>query len=215
MGLIHLGIVGERREPILTAVREMGAEKIVLIGKPDQRDTAASLKSVLEPLGVETHIEMLEDDSVLLGMIRLVQRIVRDHEGREDDILVNLGAADKGLACATLSASFVAGVKTIDMPNDEIMFLPVLRFSYEETVSEAKLSILQAIEEMGGQVEKLKILADTTGIQESLASYHIRGGEDGKGLVELGLVETTRGHRGALTISLTPMGELLARGLAP
>jgi hypothetical protein len=75
--------------------------------------------------------------------------------------------------------------------------------------------VLRALDDLGGEVSRLRELADHAGIQDSLASYHVRGGEDGDGLVDLGLVDVERGSRGALTIRLTSMGELLARGLAP
>lgn len=213
MGLIHIAVVGQDQEPILAGVRELGADRVILIGEQAQKEAAMKLTSVLKPLGVDTDFQPIRDGGMLLGTIRLVQDLVREHKDRKQDIIVNLGAADKSAACATLSAAFVAGVKTIDMPEDEIVFLPVLRFSYDEVVSEAKLSVLRALDDLGGEVEKLRDLADEAGLQDSLASYHIRGGRDGKGLTELGLVEVDRGTRGALTIRLTPMGELLARGM--
>lgn len=105
-----------------------------------------------------------------------------------------------------LSAAFVDGLKAIDMPGEDIVFLPVLQFSYEEALSEAKLDVLGSLDALGGEVTKLRALAKKAHIQDSLASYHIRGGRDGEGLAELGLVEVERGHRGTLTIRLTPMG---------
>jgi hypothetical protein len=215
LGLIHVAVAGEDHDPILAAVRELGAERIVLIGTDDERDQLERLASTMGPLGVETEFRGLPAGDPLVATIQLVQRIVREHGDRTGDVVVNLGAADKDRACAMLSAAFVAGVKAVDMPEDEIVFLPILRFSYGEVVSEAKLDILQALDAGGGQVSKLRDLADEAGIQDSLASYHVRGGRDGEGLVDLGLVEVDRGHRGALGIHLTPMGELLARGLSP
>lgn len=212
MALIHVAVVGEDHDPILHAVRELGAEKAILIGEPDDREQASKLTGVLQPLGLKTEWRAIEGDR-LLGTIQLVQKIAREHAERREDIIVNLAAADKSGACAALSAAFVAGVKAIDKPGDEIVFLPVLRFSYDEVVSDAKLSVLQALDELGGEVSKLRDLADEADIQDSLASYHIRGGRDGKGLTELGLVEVDRGKRGALTIRLTSMGQLLARGM--
>lgn len=215
MGLIHVAVAGEDEAPILAAVRELGAEKVVLVGDEALSSKATDVAAIVGPLGVETEFRALPEGGELVGTIRTVQGILRDHPGREGDVVVNLAAADKASACATLSAAFVAGVKAVDMPGDELVFLPILRFSYGEVVSDAKLALLDALDEMGGEVSKLKDLAEAAGIQESLASYHVRGGEDGQGLTELGLVEVTRGRRGALTIELTPMGELLARGLAP
>lgn len=212
MALIHVAMVGPDPEPVIHAVRELGAERVLLVGKEDDREEASQVTQVVGPLGVDTEFRQV-DEPMLLGVIRLFQEISREHEERKEDLVVNLAAADKDEACAALSAAFVAGLKAIDRPGDEIVFLPVLRFSYDEVVSDAKLGVLRALDELGGEVSKLRDLAEEADIQDSLASYHIRGGRDGKGLVELGLVEVDRGRRGALTIRLTSMGELLARGL--
>lgn len=212
MAFLHVAMVGGPTEPILQAVRELGAERVYLLGTSEHREKASKVSGVLGPLGVPTEWRPLEGDP-LLGSIRAVQDIVRANRERHRDILVNLGGADRGGACAGLSAAFVSGVKAIDRPDDELIFLPVLHFSYSEVISEAKLQLLRALDGLGGEVDRLRDLSEQTGLQDSLTSYHIRGGKDGKGLTELGLVKVERGTRGALTIRLTPMGKLMARGM--
>lgn len=194
---------------MLAAVRELGAEKVILIGDDEDAD---ALGNVLEPLGVETERRLIEGP-MLVGTVQLMQRIVKENEGREEDIVVNLGAADRYQACAFLSAAFVAGVRTIDRPEEEIRFLPVLRFSYDEIVGEDKLSILEALSLLDDQQGTLHELADKAQLPSSQVSYQVRGGQDTKGLEPLGLVEVDSESTDDVLIRLTPMGELLSRGM--
>lgn len=212
VAFIHLAVLGEDPEPVQTAVRELGADRVILVGSEDEAAAADELVQTLGPMGIDTETRSI-DAQPLLGFIRAFQEIASEHADRREDLIVNLAAADKQTACEALSGAFVAGLKAIDRPGEEFVFLPILQFSYDEVVTDAKLEILEALQQMGGEVSKLSALADEVGIQDSLASYHVRGGEDGKGLVELGLVDVERGHRGALTIRLTSMGELMAQGL--
>lgn len=212
MAFIHIAVVGDEAEPILAAVRELGAERVILVGGSRDDPAVEEVLQVLGPMGIDTEVQPLQGDP-LLGHIQAFEAIVHEHAERREDLLVNLSAAGKDTACAALSGAFVAGLKAIDRPGEEFVFLPILRFSYDEIVTDAKLEILRALDDLGGEVSKLRELADHAGIQDSLASYHVRGGEDGKGLVELGLVDVERGRRGALTIRLASMGELIARGL--
>ena len=78
---------------------------------------------------------------------------------------------------------------------------------------EAKLAILQAIQKSVGSLESLEDLVDLTGFSKGQLSHHVNGGPDSKGLVEVGLVETERGERGRLSVSLTALGKILLTGL--
>lgn len=210
MGLIHVVAVSDEREPVLAAVRELGAEKVILVGPDDE--TADGLATVLQPLGVDTERRRVEGN-MLTGSVQLLQAIVEDHPDRKDDVIVNLGAAGRYQACALLSAAFVAGVRTIDRPEDAIRFLPVLQFSYDEVVGEEKLSILDALADLDAGEGTLNELAQAAGLPSSTVSYQIRGGEDTDGLEPLGLVEVDPQEDGDVLLRLTPMGEQLSRGM--
>lgn len=211
MALLHIAFVGERTKPIIAAVRELGAEKVYLLGMEDQRETGAEVSGVLDPLGVETAWRSLEG-GMLLGAIQAVGELADEHSTRKADLLVNLGAADKGAACAGLSAAFVAGVRAVDFMNDMLVDLPVLHFSYEEVVSENELAVLRALDGLGGEASDLAKLASKAGQPGSNVSYLLRGGKDARGLEPLGLVEIDREAGGAV-IRLTPLGRLMAHAM--
>ena len=111
--------------------------------------------------------------------------------------------------CAAISASYMTGIKAIDVFGDRIQLLPVLKFSYQELLSDSKFAILEGLQTLGGTVESLNLLGEQVGVEKSLLSYHIRGGRNQKGLEELGLVNVDRAKRGRLRLSITPMGRIL------
>lgn len=210
MGYIHVAAISDDPEPVLAALRELGAEKMILVGDDDAH--AAELSHRLEPLGVATERRTVDGD-MLTGTMRLMQRIVHEHPDREADILVNLGAASRYQACAFLSAAFVTGLRTIDREDGQIRFLPVLRFSYEEIIGEEELAILRAFDELDGHEGTLLELSRHVDLPSSRISYAVRGGEDADGLEPLGLVEVDAAGDGDVVLRLTPMGENLSRGI--
>lgn len=210
MGYIHVAAVNEDPEPVLAAVRELGAERVILVGESPADGNRA--RQVLEPLGVETEHRSVEG-SMLIGTLQLVQDIALEHDDRRGDIVVNLAGAGRYESCALLSAAFVAGVRAIDRPEDEIRFLPALNFSYDEIVGADELEILRAIDGLDEDGGSLNAITAETSLDSSTVSYLIRGGEEARGLESLGLVEVDHDADTGVSIRTTPMGATLARSM--
>ncbi len=85
------------------------------------------------------------------------------------------------------------------------MLLPILKLSYNEIISDAKLKILQALDKAGGFVESLDDLARQCKFGKPLLSYHVQGSAESKGLVQLGLVDVERLERGRTKITLNTL----------
>lgn len=68
---------------------------------------------------------------------------------------MNVSCGEKLISCAALSAAFINGLKAYGMNSTRTtpLFMPVLKLSYSEIVSEAKINILKAIDSLGGNVE--------------------------------------------------------------
>ena len=133
-------------------------------------------------------------------------------EGRNfQQVLMNVSSGDKLIGCAALSAAFINGIKAFGMDSTKSvpLLMPVLKLSYNEIVSGAKIKILKAIDSVGGIVDSLDRLEQVAGIGKPLLSYHVQGGKDSKGLADLGLIEVDRGDRGKIIINLTTLGKLL------
>ncbi len=89
------------------------------------------------------------------------------------------------------------------------MLLPVLKLSYSEIVSDAKLGILRTIDKVRGEVGSLEKLTEVSSYGKPLLSYHVQGSGDSKGLTDLGLVEVNKVERGKITVKLTTLGKLI------
>ncbi len=89
------------------------------------------------------------------------------------------------------------------------LLMPVLKLSYSEIISAAKIKILRAIDGVGGTIDSLDQLEQVSGYGKPLLSYHVQGAKDSKGLADLGLVEVEKGDRGKISAKLTTLGKLL------
>jgi hypothetical protein len=124
---------------------------------------------------------------------------------------MNVSSGDKLIGCAALSAAFINGIKAFGMDTTGTMplLMPVLKLSYNEIISEAKIKILKSIDSAGGVIGSLDQLEQISGYGKPLLSYHVQGAKDSKGLADLGLVEVEKGERGKISAKLTTLGKLL------
>ena len=126
-------------------------------------------------------------------------------------ILMNISSGDKLINCAALSSAFINGIKAFTMDHGHAVLLlwPVLNFSYSEIISNTKINILKSIDSIGGMVSSLEELEQISGYGKPLLSYHVQGGKENKGLVDLGLIEVEKGDRGKTVINITTLGKLM------
>lgn len=209
--ILQIATVGDDVDPILVGIREFPVSKLILVFNDPYRQQAETLHRQLIPLKLNVEMRPVKGD-VLLGVLKVVSGIVTDEAGKYDDLYINVGSSDRMMGCAALSAAFVNGVKAFGVEAERPMMFPVLKFSYQELVSDSKMKVLEALRDAGGSVESLNELGERSGVEKSLLSYHIRGGRESKGLEELGLVEVDRATQGRLIIKVTPMGRILLLG---
>lgn len=127
---------------------------------------------------------------------------------------MNISSGDKLIGCAALSAAFINGIKAFGMDETGTtpLPMPVLKLSYSEIISDAKIKILIAIDNVGGIIDSLEKLEQVSGYEKPLLSYHIQGSKDSKSLADLGLLEVEKGDRGKISAKLTTLGKLLVSG---
>jgi DNA-binding transcriptional ArsR family regulator len=214
MGILQIASVGDDSDAVMVGVREYPVSRLVLLHTPDYVKQAEELQRTLTPLRLRVDLVNIDGD-VMLDVLRTVGELVTEAAVEYDDVYVNVASGTRMLGCAATAASFVNGVKAFGIMDEKPFLLPVLKFSYHELVSDAKIRILRAISEAGEELDSLQTLSERTGLDKSLLSYHLRGGRESKGLENLGLVEIDRGVRGRLAIRLTPMGSMLLVGYAP
>jgi len=176
--------------------------------KNKAEEFARKIKNVL---GLSITIHLVTKENVIRDTMERVNEIL-NIEGRNfQQVLMNISSGDKLIGCAALSAAFINGIKAFGMDSTRSvpLLMPVLKLSYNEIISTAKIKILKTIDGMGGTINSLEELEQASGLGKPLLSYHVQGGKDSKGLANLGLVEVGRGDRGKMIINLTTLGKLL------
>jgi PII-like signaling protein len=201
----------DMQEGIAAGIRNFPVHKLALIcyGSDNQKAEEFA-KRIRTVLGLPVTITVVNRESVIRDVLERVGEIINMEGKNFQQILLNVSCGDKLLGCAGLSAAFINGIKAFGMDSEGApLAMPVLKLSYSEIISEPKLKILKAVEQVGGAVDSLEKLEESSGYGKPLLSYHIMGGKEVKGLAELGLLEVEKGDRGRLLTKLTTLGKLL------
>jgi hypothetical protein len=200
------------QDGIALGIRSFSVHKLALIcfssDKNRAEDFAKRIKSVL---GIPITITIVTKENVVRDTMESVNEILNLHAKEFDQVLLNVSSGDKLIGCAALSAAFINGIQAFGMDDTHTvpLLMPVLKLSYNEIISEAKIKILKSINTAGGVVESLDQLEQISGYGKPLLSYHVQGAKDSKGLADLGLVEVEKGDRGKISAKLTTLGKLL------
>ena len=200
------------QEGIALGIRSFPVHELALIcfasDKNRAEDFARKIKSVL---GIPIMISIITKENVIRDTMERVNEILNLHASKFQKVLLNVSSGDKLIGCAALSAAFINGIQAFGMDETHTvpLMMPILKLSYNEIVSEAKIKILKSISDAGGVIESLDQLEQISGYGKPLLSYHVQGAKDSKGLADLGLVEVEKGDRGKISASLTTLGKLL------
>jgi len=200
------------QDGIALGIRSFSVHKLALIcfnsDKNKAEDFAKKIKSVL---GVPITITIVTKENVVRDTMESVNEILNLHAKEFEQVLLNVSSGDKLIGCAALSAAFINGIQAFGMDDTHTvpLLMPVLKLSYNEIISEAKIKILKSINTAGGVIQSLEQLEQISGYGKPLLSYHVQGAKDSKGLADLGLVEVEKGDRGKISARLTTLGKLL------
>lgn len=200
------------QDGIALGIRSFSVHKLALIcfnsDKNRAGDFANKIRSVL---GVPTTITIVTKENVVRDTMESINEILNLHAKEFEKVLLNVSSGDKLIGCAALSAAFINGIQAFGMDDTHTvpLLMPVLKLSYNEIISEAKIKILKSINHAGGAIESLDQLEQISGYGKPLLSYHVQGAKDSKGLADLGLVEVEKGDRGKISARLTTLGKLL------
>lgn len=201
----------EGQEGIASGIRNFPVHKLALICYTEDKQKAEEFtRKIFGVLGIRATVNIVTRENVIRDMMERVSEILA-REGKDyQQTLMNVSCGNKLIGCAALSAAFVNGIKTFGMDESGMpLLMPVLKLSYNEIISEAKIKILKAINAQGGTVDSFEQLEQVSGYGKPLLSYHVIGSKEAKGLAELGLVEVEKGERGRVSAKLTTLGKLL------
>jgi hypothetical protein len=202
------------QDGVALGLRSFPIHKLVLICFDSDKGQADEFSNKIRNiLGISITISLVTKENVIRDTMESVNDILNLHSKQFQQVLMNVSSGDKLIGCAALSSAFINGIKAFGMDSTHKipLLMPVLKLSYNEIISDAKIKILKAIDTAGGNVESLDQLEHLSGYGKPLLSYHVQGGKDSKGLASLGLVEVEKGDRGKISAKLTVLGKLLVR----
>ncbi len=200
------------QDGIALGIRSFSVHKLALICFNSDKNRAEDFaKKINSVLGVPITITIVTKENVVRDTMESVNEILNLHAKEFEQVLLNVSSGDKLIGCAALSAAFINGIQAFGMDDTHTvpLLMPVLKLSYNEIISEAKIKILKSINTAGGVIQSLEQLEQISGYGKPLLSYHVQGAKDSKGLADLGLVEVEKGDRGKISARLTTLGKLL------
>ena len=202
---IVIAPVGDNIDALFIGLREFPAQKVILITPQGKLKIAQSVKADLKKFKIDVAIEEVSGN-MLEGMFEKIAKIKQIE--KDTNIIVNVATGDRMSTCAALSAAFVNGLKAFGVENNEVMLMPILKFSYYKILTDRKLSLLKLMSKSDKTLEQLSKEAK---MSLPLISYHVNGNLRAEGLKQLGLVETND-TKGRVTVSISTLGRLLVKG---
>lgn len=208
---LQIATFGQDREGIVAGIRNFPIHKLILLHYAEEKnDVEEFSRNIRSTLGIPVSLRLISKPDVIRSAMEQVAEVIKTESGKFEQLLINVSAGDKMMGCAALSCAFVNGIKAFGTdPEGKPMLLPILKMSYNEIISDAKIKILRALDKAGGTIQSLEELTKLTNFGKPLLSYHVHGTNDSKGLVHLGLVEVQRLERGRSKITLNTLGKML------
>jgi DNA-binding transcriptional ArsR family regulator len=204
---IIIAPVGDYMDDLYVSIKEFPTEKIILMTPKDRVKDAQDAKDSLEKFKIPTKIMEIEGN-LWEEIFKTVSKIKEYEKG---DLLINVSTGDRESRCAATSAAFVNGIKAFAIGGNEVMMLPVLKFSYYNLLTDKKMGILRTLYECKDCFSSLEKLSKKTKMSIPLLSYHINGNLKSEGLKEMGLVETEE-IKGKMKVNLSFLGKMLLKG---
>ena len=204
-----IAAVGDNMDSLFVGIREFPTKKIILISNEEKLELAEKTKKDLEKFKIPVQIKKVEG-SPWESTFQAVKEI-KEIEG-DKNLIINAASGDAGAhKCALCSAAFVNGLKAFTVNKEEVMLMPILKFSYYKILTDKKMDILKYLYKNTDCCSSLEGLSKKLKMSLPLISYHINGNLKSDGLKELGLVMADE-WKGKIKVSLTLMGKLLVKG---
>ena len=204
-----IAAVGENMDSIFLGIREFPTKKVILLTPEGKEELAEKAKKDLEKFKIPVQIKKVKGEP-WESTFEAVKEI-KEIEG-DKDIIINTASGCAGAnKCALCSVDFVNGLKAYSVCNNELMMLPILKFSYYKILTDKKMDIIKFLYKNTGCCASLEDLSKKLGMSLPLVSYHINGNLKSEGLKEMGLVMADE-WKGKIKVSLTLLGKLMVKG---
>jgi len=205
---ILIAITGEGLDTIYQMVRSFPVEKVLLISTEEKINEAKEFIKSLEKFKIPSEIIPLKKYTI--DEIFRIIKLIKDSEDK-NELIINVSAGDKLTSCLALSAAFVNGIKAVGVTNDQLIMMPIMKFSYYTSLSNQKLRILRLLYENKNCCSSLDQLSKMTKMSLPLISYHMNGSHKVEGLKQMGLVDLSE-HRKNTSVTISELGRMLMSG---
>ena len=209
MGYVVLAPVGDNLKALFVGIKEFPTEKVVLLSPPQYAKDAEKLKDQLWEFTIPAEIVGIKGN-LMEDIFKAFGKYCSLYDS--DHLLVNIATGDRMSTCAALSAAYANGLKAFGVSENRAMLMPVMRLSYYHELSESKLALLKLLKP--GEWIVVTDLAKRGKMSVSLASYHVNGNLQSKGLRQYQLVETKEEGKNAL-LKISDIGVMLLKGYIP
>lgn len=204
---VTIAPMGEEMDTLFPVLRTFPTEKIVLIASDDTLKDASKFKEKLEVFRIPVEIVNVEEFTID-EIFKIIKKVANSEKDKE--VLINVASGDKVTSCFTLCAAYVYGMKAVAVMGENVVLLPIMKFSYEKTISDSKLKILRSLCR-GKGTSSFGDLESEISMSPPLLSYHLNGTAQSDGLKQMGLVETQEAGK-KVTLELTSLGRMLMSG---
>ena len=205
---IQIAILGDNENAVSIGLRNFPTRKLILITSNQTIERANKLATKLHDVhNLTIEIVRTKDDN-LATILGTITQTIQQNADSFQEALINIGPANRNQVTAGLAAAYLYGVRAFDITGEDPVIVPVLKLGYREMVSGVKLEILHTLEKVE-QVNSLEELARMTNHGKPLLSYHIKGTEKTRGLLDLGLVEVKHLKQGRIQVKLTKLARTL------
>jgi DNA-binding transcriptional ArsR family regulator len=209
MAYTVVSVVGEDMGSLFNGIREFPTRRVILVTPEERILLAEKTKKELDRFKIPVIIKKMSEDT-WEGIFEAIKDI-KEIEG-EKELIINAASGESGSnKCAICSAAFVNGLKAFTVTGDDVMLMPIMKFSYYRLLTEKKMDIIKYLHKNNGCCSSLDDLSKKLGLSLPLLSYHINGNLKSEGLKEMGLV-TTEDNKGRTSVKLTLLGRLLVKG---
>lgn len=202
-----LAPISKNTTPLYVGIKEFPTTKLILFVSSRYEYEATIVKKDLEKFRIPITLHKLEKDTW-----EEIFHAIHVYAAKEnaEELLINVGAADSSAKCAATCAGFVNGIKAFDVMDDEVMMLPVLKFSYYTLLNETKLSLMKILMQ-NKEGLSLQRLAQKAKMSPPLVSYHVHGTKKVDGLKQFGLIEVVDSEEKGI-VKINMLGTLLIKG---
>jgi DNA-binding MarR family transcriptional regulator len=179
---VHVALVGNKVEPILTGIRLYSAiDKLYLLHSQETKDKAQEIKIKLDAFGIKRIVFRTIDPFSMNSTVNAMTEIAKEESS--NNIFVNITGGTNLMAGAACAASYFIGAQpyyVLDqtkLPNrrskDLLVEIPVPKIPYHNALEQTQLKILQLIDNKGDKAFN-KVIREEINMSPQAFSYNVK-----------------------------------------